>query len=244
MTRNKAVMIFISILIIGIFLSQAMGIWESESSKVPRLTDAGEYDPGDIRGSYTFGDVENAFGVPAALLAQVYSISTDRPADFPIKDLEDIYAGVAEVYPEYDDVEIGTGSVRFFVMLYTGIESDLVIPEYIPLRGLQYLLENQLITREIYDNYASLTINLNEYLKVYDSGESIDSTTEDEHIEPIVKGKTVVQEVIDAGMTKEELEEIMGITIDNRAALIKDLCIENELSFSDIKDAISLKLQE
>ncbi len=245
MTRNKAVMLFITILFAGIFLSQIMGIWESESTKVPNLTDSGEYDPGDIRGSYTFGDVENAFGVPVDILAQVFSVSSENPEDFQIKNLKEIYAGLAEVYPEHNDVEIGNGSVKFFVKLYTGIESDLVEPEYIPLRGLQYLLENQLITQEIYDTYEPITIDLNEYAQQYDPELSEDTVVEEEeHVESIVKGNTTVQEVIDAGMTLEELEEVMGISIDNRAKLIKDLCTENELAFMDIKNKINEILQK
>lgn len=242
MPRSRAVTIFIVILIAGIFTSQVMGIWESESSKIPVKTESGEYDPGDIRGSYTFGDVENAFGVPADLLAEIFSIETERPSDFKIKELEGIYTRLAEVYPEYADVEIGNGSVKFFVKLYTGIDSDLVVPEYIPLRALQYLLENQLITQETYYTHESLAIDLDKYEQSYDSGNS--TVVEEEHVEAIVKGKTTVQEVINAGLTIEEIEEVMGISIENRSIMIRDLCSENELVFSEIKDTLNSILQK
>lgn len=243
MKIRTVLILFLLILFGGIGLSQWAGWWESESDKIPVLTDTGEYDPGDIRGSYTFGDVEAVFGIPSAVLTEVFGIETPDPAAFPIKELEEIYADLPMVFPEYTDVEIGTGSVRFFVKLYTGIESDLAIPEYMPLAGLSYLLDAGLITEEVYTQYLPLAVDLEGYAMAYDSEGAEEAVEEEEHVESLVKGKTTVQEVLNAGIGIDELEDIMGMTLENRGALIKDLCIENDLEFSLVKEQIDALLQ-
>lgn len=51
----------ITVLFVGIFVSIAVGEWTTKSNKEPlKFTEgrfAGENNPADIRGSYTFGDV-------------------------------------------------------------------------------------------------------------------------------------------------------------------------------------------
>jgi len=112
----------------GIAFSAAMGWWVTESAKQPAAYTEGEFvgqsNPADIRGSYTFGDVENAFGVPSKVLAQAFLIESNSPSTFAIKGLEEIYAA--------NEFEIGTGSVRLFVAFYNGLPIDLTADTYLP----------------------------------------------------------------------------------------------------------------
>ena len=59
-----------------------MGWWQTESTKEAAVFTSGEFagqaNPADIRGSYTFGDVEKNFGIPAALLAQAFGVVDRR----------------------------------------------------------------------------------------------------------------------------------------------------------------------
>jgi hypothetical protein len=84
-----------------------MGWWVTESTKVPVTFTEGEFagqaNPADIRGSYTFGDIANSFDVTPEVLAQAFGVTGDDPAAFAIKELEAIYLD--------SGYEIGTVSV-------------------------------------------------------------------------------------------------------------------------------------
>lgn len=121
--------ILLSAFVIGIGGTMAFNLWHTESRKVPqKFTEgvlAGTANPADIRGSYSFGDIENAFGVPAEELGKAFNVP-GNPEDFKCKDLETLYGDL-----EYGD--IGTGAVKLFVALYLGIpyeaEGETILPE-------------------------------------------------------------------------------------------------------------------
>lgn len=122
----------ISTIFIGIFLAKAVGYYETTSSKTPVTFKTGELagrpNPADIRGSYTWQDVEKAFGVPAKEAAEAFSPPGQAldPAK-RVSALEEIYATILPI-----GLEIGTGAVRLFVSLYTGLpftaEEGAVLP--------------------------------------------------------------------------------------------------------------------
>ena len=66
-TRVMAILVF-ALLVGGIGLSIALGAWSTKSEKIPATYGegeaAGEYNPADIRGSYTFGEVSSLFEHP------------------------------------------------------------------------------------------------------------------------------------------------------------------------------------
>ncbi len=110
----------------GIGISTAMNWWQTENSKVAATYTDGEYagqaNPADIRGSYTFGDVNKNFGVPLKDLAAAFRLPADTdPSAFQVKELE----GLSEGLP----VEVGTASVRMFVAFYKGLPYDLSASE-------------------------------------------------------------------------------------------------------------------
>jgi hypothetical protein len=116
----------------GIALSAALNMWNTTSTREPVKYTAGEFagqaNPADIRGSYTLGDIEKAFGVPAAVLARAFGFAPGNdPARAQVKELEGLYAGKLPA-----GQEIGTDSVRMFVASYKGLpytpEDDTVLP--------------------------------------------------------------------------------------------------------------------
>ncbi len=141
MTLNsKTLAVFIVLILFGgILFSTAMGWWQTESSKVAAAFEEGEFagqsNPADIRGSYTFGDVEKNFSVPTEVLAQAFGVQDQNPAAFTIKNLEDLYAG---------STEIGTSSVRLFVAFYTGLPFDLAGEIYLPEGAAEALANREL----------------------------------------------------------------------------------------------------
>jgi len=121
----------------GIAGASALGYWITESTKQPAKLAAGEFagqaDPGDIRGSYSFGDVEKAFGVPASVLAEAFGF-TDRPAaEVKAKDLETLYAGKTGA------LEVGTDAVRLFTAAWIGMPYEPEPDTGLPARAVELL---------------------------------------------------------------------------------------------------------
>src|SRR3989339_1493284 len=62
----------------GVVLLMALGSWQTESEKIPVKFSTGEFagmaNPGDIRGSYSFADVEKNFPVTADTLAAAFGL--------------------------------------------------------------------------------------------------------------------------------------------------------------------------
>lgn len=172
LTAVKAVGITLVIIIGGILVSQSMGWWETQKSREPRLIAEGEfagsYDPGDIRGSFYFSEVEDAFTIPSDLLAQAFGLPLDtvEPGTYQTKILEGIlgdFVGSMEVSPELEaglDYEIGTDSVRWFTALFNGLPYDPEETTLLPLRALDLLLEEGKIDTEEYSNLQSHAVSL------------------------------------------------------------------------------------
>jgi hypothetical protein len=115
-------LIIIVLLFGGIGFSSAMNWWQTESQKIPVTYKegeaAGQYNPADIRGSYTFGQISDLYAVSLDDLRTAFRISegTD-PASFQVKSLEAQFADLP--------VEMGTSSVRMFVAFYNGLPYEI-----------------------------------------------------------------------------------------------------------------------
>ena len=129
-----ALLIFV-VIFGGIGLTMLTGDWATESDKIPaKFTtgeSAGEYNPEDIRGSYTFQDVASAFDIELSVLYDAFGIpaGTDGTA-IKTKDIEAVYG----------DAEIGNGSVQVFVALYKNLPVTLN-ETYLPKRAAEIILE-------------------------------------------------------------------------------------------------------
>jgi len=140
----------------GIAMTMAFNLWKTEGgeggqgnggNRVPVTSKvgefAGEYNPADIRGSYSFGHISELWGIPLAELGTAFGLGAiDNLVDFKCSDLHEAYANLEE------DVEIGTGSVRIFVGLYTGLPITLVDDEYLPQSAVEILKTKVILTEE------------------------------------------------------------------------------------------------
>ena len=146
---NKKIMAFILIFIFfgGIGLSKSLSLWETESSKVPTTFKEGdfkgEFNPADIRGSYSFNDVSKSFNIDLNVLAEAFRVDKKEAITFKNKDLETKYANSGK--------EIGTDSVRLFVALYKGLPYDLTKDVYLPESAVKILKEKGNLTKEQID---------------------------------------------------------------------------------------------
>jgi hypothetical protein len=252
--NSKILGILILVLIFGGILgSSILGWWQTTGSRVPQKIEtgdhAGAYNPADIRGSYSFGDVSNSFDISVETLARAFAVPTEvDPTIFQVKELETIYADLG------DDVEVGTDSVRLFVAYYTGLPH---VPEEttVLLRPAVNILKNQ----------ADLSADQIAYLDAH----IIDLTTETEmdHVpqgnpqgepkadsdqeevehdeaEMKVRGQTSFAELLDWGVPTESIAAIIGGELPNRLMLVRDYCTENGLQFGQIKTELQAEIDK
>lgn len=218
--------------IVGIGLTMAFNLWETESSKVPATylsgEFAGEYNPGDIRGSYSFDDIEETFGVPVEVLAQAFGVAeTGKPGDFQAKQLEEIYSGLPE------GGEVGTDAVRLFTALYIGRPYTPEETTLLPSPALSFLKEklSSADFEALREKSVSLSdIRLEEPAAVEEHAESDEDTA--------IKGKTTFADLLDWGLSQEEIEGVLGRPMGSRAAAVRDYLMEAGLEFSEYKTAL------
>ena len=252
-SKPLAAIIFV-ILFGSIAFTTAMGWWQTTSSKEAATYTEGEFagqsNPADIRGSYTFGDVEKNFGIPPAILAQAFNIQSNDPAAFAVKGLEEIYAA--------SEFEIGTASVRLFVAFYNGLPIDLSTDMYLPENAAVLLKERNLTPEQIAYLEAHTVPNpaaaprsaspevvpAQEAESAPEAGPTPSAAQSEASTERLVKGKTSFQEILDWGVSQEVIEQVIGGPMPNPLTKVKDYCTEKGLSFETIKPALQVEVDK
>ncbi|MDA3809204.1 MAG: hypothetical protein PF518_02625 [Spirochaetaceae bacterium] len=225
----QAGIIFIILMVTGVIVTMISGYWATEGSKDPVKFEEGEFtgvsNPADIRGSYSFGDIEKAFDIPVDTLAAAFGFSgEDNPELIQVKSFEAVYGII-------NGKEIGTDSMRYFVALYKGlpfvVEEGTALPKPAAsiLRKEANLTEEQLV--EISENSVTL-----ETTHIEENSENDETELRE------IKGKTMFADLYDWGVSKEELEVILEIPVGVRGESIRDFCIANGIEFSTVKDRI------
>jgi len=245
---SKPLAIIVLVMIFGgIFFSSAMGWWETESTKVPVTFSEGEFagqaNPADIRGSYTFGDIANSFDVTPEVLAQAFGITEGDPAAFAVKELEVIYLD--------SGFEIGTASVRLFVAYYAGLPFDTTGQEiYLPQSATDILLAKGNLTPDQIAYLEKYTVTLGESAPVTEPEPVVEttpvpaetsSTTSEEYT---VKGKTTFGELITWGVPQEIIEGLIGAPMPDPAMTVKDYASANGLDFETLKPALQAEVDK
>ena len=243
---SKPLAIIVMVLMFGgIFFSSAMGWWATESTKEPvTFTDgefAGEANPADIRGSYTFGDIANSFDVTPEVLAQAFGITEGDPAVFAVKELEVIYAD--------SGFEIGTASVRLFVAYYASLPFDTTDQEiYMPQSATDILLAKGNLSPEQIAYLETYTVTLGESVPAVEpviestpAPAEASSTTSEEYM---VKGKTVFGDLIAWGVPQETIEGLIGMSMPDPAMSVKDFASANGLDFETLKPALQAEVDK
>jgi hypothetical protein len=251
LTSKSLAAIVLAILFGGILFSSGMGWWQTESTKQAATFREGEFagqpNPADIRGSYTFGDIENNFGVPAAILTQVFGVPSDNSSTFEVKALETIYADT--------EFEIGTSSVRFFVALFTGLPYEIAGDIYLPERAVEILKSQVTLNTDqiVYlDSHAILLERpgaAQEALEpvsviLMENSSEEDPHTETDSTDRTLKGKTTFQEVLDWGVPQGTIETVIGGPLPSLLTKVKDYCTEQGLTFEEIRPAIQAEIDK
>jgi len=233
---SKSVAISLLVMIFGgIAFASAMGWWATESTKVPITFTEGEFagqaNPADIRGSYTFGDIASSFDVTPEVLAQAFGVQEGDPAGFTVKDLEGMYLA--------SEYEIGTTSVRLFVAYYTGLPFDTTDQEiYLPQSAFDILLDRGNLTSERIAYLEKHTVIVAEALNAEQPVAPVRSASAKASpptTERLVKGKTTFGEMILWGVPQPAIEELIGGPMPDPAMTLKDYASANGLTFETLK---------
>lgn len=230
-------MVILFVIFGSVFLADALGYWNTESSAQPaKFTSgayAGEYNPADIRGSYSFGDIEQAFQIDASILAQAFNVAEADAEVFQVKSLETIYASLAA-----SGIEIGTNSVRYFVSLYTGLPYELTDMIYLPKPAVEILIAEGKVSAEAAVGLEEIAVDLADGGTI--SSNPVDSTVKETETATgfIIKGSTIFREVLDAGVSQKEIESVTGKVLPNPLTAIKTYCTEQQLDFEVVKTAL------
>jgi hypothetical protein len=253
LTSKPLAIILVVLMFGGIFFSKVQGWWETESTKEAAVYTEGEFEglanPADIRGSYTFGDVEKNFDIPAVLLVQAFGVKTDDPTTYPVKSLEELYLTSPQ--------EVGTASVRLFVAFYLGLPFDLSTDIYLPQSAAEILNSRDLTPEnKTYLEYHIVPDLNSEVLLTTPAPQPQPEETisevevpvsTEEHApiveEGVIKGKTTFAELLNWGLEAERIEEILGVQIPLATGMtVKDFCTQNGLSFETIKADLQSEL--
>jgi hypothetical protein len=222
----------------GIGFTSAMNWWQTESTKEPvKYSEgeaAGEYNPADIRGSYTFGEISDLFGVPLADLQVAFRVPADTdPAAYLVKSLEEQFAGLP--------VEVGTASMRLFVAFYKGLPYDLTaeIETYLLPEAVTILEQQGKLTPE-QGTFLSSHVAGEEALPAPEATAAPETTTNsaDTEHEPeayTVTGQTTFKDLLDWGVPQEAIESILGEKMPAQQILVKDYATSKGETFSALK---------
>lgn len=240
-SKSLTTIIFVTIFG-GIAFATAMGWWATESSKVPVKFSEGEYagqaNPADIRGSYTFGDISNSFDVTPGVLAQAFGVQVDNPGEYAVKDLEALYAN--------SGFEVGTASVRLFVAYYTGLPFDTTGQEiYLPQSAAEILAARNDLTTDQTAYLEKHTVVLEAANPVVaGTPETIPGESSSGSSINMVKGKTTFGELIQWGVPQETIEELIGASLPDPATTLKDYASANGLNFETLKPALQAEVDK
>ena len=217
----------IIIIIGGILLSMGLNVWKTKGSKIPARYSSGRfegaYNPADIRGSYSFGDIAASFDVSALVLAKAFGFeNTDNQSEILAKDLESLYG-------EMDGGEIGTDSVRFFVALYTGRPYTPESHTLMPMNAIVLLKDR--VSDDTYADLEKISVTLPETRPTYSGSEEHDSNTE----AAMIKGKTTFGDLKSWGLNTEEIETAIGMEIGKSGVTIREHVTGNGKSFGEVK---------
>lgn len=251
LTFKPLAVLVVLLLFGGIYISTVPGWWVTESTKTAAKITTGEFagqaNPTDIRGSYTFADVEKNFQVAPSVLAEAFGVKSDTPATFALKGLETMYAGSPQ--------EIGTGSVRLFVALYKGLPYDLSTDTYLPESASAILLKRTLTPERIaYVNAhtvvkSSTTPSTPSAAPAGTPAPTVaatpKATTSATSTDRTIKGSTTFADVLGWGVSKAAIEKALGTTMPaTDTTKIKDYCTEKSLDFETIKTALQTLIDQ
>jgi len=219
-------------IVVAVALLMIFGLWNDEQSKVPAKFTTGQFaglnNPSDIRGSYTFEDIEHYFSVPAETIAQAFALDTSQKGanEYKAKDLE-------ELYKDIDNGEVGTDSIKWFVSLYDQVPYEPEATTLLPESAIRILADLGSIDETTATVLTARSIAINQTYAT--------SATQEHDVaseEMIIKGNTTYSDLLIWGLDAETIESIVGYPITDRTIKLRDDFSQKGLEFSVYKNVL------
>jgi hypothetical protein len=237
-------LLVLTVFVAGIGASMAFNLWNTESTKEPAKYASGEFagvaNPADIRGSYSFADIEKAFGIPVETMARAFAVGAESAgtaglAAYQVKSFEEIFDGLSET------LEVGTDSVRWFVALYNGLPYEpMEEGTGLPNTAIPVLREAG-VAAELLDKARTKVVELPGLANAPASGSEAagsGSGTGEGNVAAdsrAIVGKTTFGQVEAWGVTRAKMAEAMGREPGPSGAVIRDWLAGMGLEFSEYK---------
>ena len=175
-----------------------------------------------ISGNTSILEVSQVFGIDEAILKEAFCLGDEVDlSTFETRDLEHYYLNLDE------SVEVGNESMQAFVALYNNLDFELE-DIYLSTEGIALLNEYGKLNAEQQGYFESHGVEITE---VSLADVEIDSESDDNY-----SGNTSLQDVINSGITLEEIETITGISISDTNILLRDYAEDNGLSYGGLKE--------
>jgi len=220
----------------GIGVSSVLGYWQTESTKIPATYQtgelAGQYNPADIRGSYSFGEISKLFNIPLADLGTAFALDPAvNIAEFKAKDLETAYAGMSL------NVEVGTDSLRVFVALYNGLPYTLADTTYLPEGAVAILKAKANLTGEQSAFLDTHSVAISGLVKPTTTTVPTETTA----VNTIV-GKTTFQQLLDWGVSQADIEAVINDKMPAASTTLRDYATQKGLEFAGLQTTLQAKV--
>jgi hypothetical protein len=234
--------VVLAVILGGVGITMMFNLWQTESSKVPVTFQEGEftgqYNPADIRGSYSFGDISELFAIPMADLVTAFSLEdVADPADYQLKDVE------ADFF--LTDGMVGVASVRTFVSLYTGLPYWLDETIYLPDAAVAVLRDRAVLTAEQAAFLDAHGINPTGEGFLEPAMQMEECTEDTENMETVageVKGKTTFRELLDLGLPEADIRAVVGGELPALTSKVREYAVAQGLDFAAVKEELQARL--
>lgn len=223
----------------GILTTSYLNLWQTESTKIPARFKEGEfkgqYNPADVRGSYTFQDISTLFEISIDKLQFAFHLENiDDISSFKSKDLENIFSNQLD-----EGIEIGNDSVKLFVALYKGLPYEPEENTYLPKNAVDLLKSLGTLNEKELDYIENHKVDITSLIET--QTKVSEDSNENEYI---IKGKTTFKELLDWGLNKETIESIIKNKIPSTSITIRDFCNNEGIEFSEIKELLQVELDK
>ena len=112
----------------------------------------------------------------------------------------------------------------------------------LPLRAVEILFEEGKIDTEQRDKLMKIVIDTSLYLSPVtenDSNPEPSESTDEHEAEKIINGNTIINDLLNYGITESQLIEVLGEMPASKNMKIRDFCTEKGLSFSEVKNKLT-----
>ncbi|MEA1911451.1 MAG: hypothetical protein U9N32_07230, partial [Spirochaetota bacterium] len=117
---------------------------------------------------------------------------------------------------------------------YKGLPFEAEEDTAIPRPGWNILNKEGLTDKDILSGYGNRVVSL-EGLEISPAAVS---DTEETDEETLIKGKTLFSDLLDWGLSQEQIENILGLPMGSEGMTVRDFCNEQGIGFSTVKNPL------